>query len=147
MKRLTILAILMAACLISGRTVLAQTGDDISRYKACALCGMDRGQFNFSRMLIKYKDGTITALCSLHCAAIDLSNHNDKTPILIQVGDYNSRQLINAQTAFWAVGGKRPGVMSKTGTWAFEKKGEAEGFLKTNTGQLATFQDALKAAH
>jgi copper chaperone NosL len=147
MKRLTILVILMAACLISGRTVLAQTGDDISRYKACALCGMDRGQFSFSRMLIKYKDGTLTALCSLHCAAIDLSKHIDQTPILIQVGDYNGRQLINAQTAFWVVGGKRPGVMSKTGTWAFEKKGEAEGFVKTNLGQLSTFQDALKAAH
>ena len=68
--------------------------------RPASLCGMDRGQFNFSRMLIKYKDGTITALCSLHCAAIDLAKHIDKTPILIQVGDYNSRQLINAANRF-----------------------------------------------
>ena len=147
MKRLSILAILMAAFLIAERMVFAQTGDDVSTYRACALCGMDRGQFSYSRMLIKYKDGTITAFCSLHCAAINLAKHIDQTPILIQVGDYNSRRLINAESAFWVVGGKRPGVMSKTGTWAFEKKGEAEGFLKTNLGQLATFQDALKAAH
>ncbi len=55
MKQLSILAILIAAFLISGSMVLAQTADDVSTHKACALCGMDRGQFNFSRMLIKYE--------------------------------------------------------------------------------------------
>ncbi len=147
MKRLSILAIISAAFLISGSMLLAQAADDLSTHKACPLCGMDRGQFNFSRMLIKYEDGTISALCSLHCAAVDLANHIDKTPISIQVGDYDSRQLINAETAFWVVGGKRPGVMSKRGKWAFEKKGDAEAFLKTNMGQPAAFEEAMKAAY
>jgi copper chaperone NosL len=147
MKRLSILAILMAAFLISGSIVLAQTADDISTHKACIHCGMDRGQFNFSRMLIEYDDGTIAALCSLHCAAIDLANHIDKTPKLIQVGDYNGRQLINVETAFWVVGGNKPGVMSKRGKWAFEKKEAAENFLKTNMGRLVSFEEAMKAAY
>ena len=147
MKRLSILLIIMPVFLFFGITVLAQTADDVSTHKACTLCGMDRGQFNFSRMLIKYEDGPITAFCSLHCAAIDLANHIDKTPISIQVGDYNSRQLINAETAFWVVGGNKPGVMSKRGKWAFEKKEAAENFLKTNMGRLVSFEEAMKAAY
>jgi copper chaperone NosL len=147
MKRISILLIVMSVFIIFGKTGLAQSIDDVSTYKACVLCGMDRGQFNFSRMLITYEDGTITAFCSLHCAAIDLANHIDKTPKLIQVGDYNSRRLINAETAFWAVGGTKPGVMSKRGKWAFEKKEAAENFLKTNMGRLSSFEEAMKAAY
>jgi len=98
-------------------------------------------------MLIEYNDGTIGALCSLHCAAINLANNIDKTPRLIQVGDFNDRQLINAEAAFWVVGGQKPGVMSKRGKWAFEKKEAAENFLKTNMGQLASFEEAMKAAY
>jgi copper chaperone NosL len=147
MKRTSILVIVIAVLFIFRQTVLAQTKDDISTHKACVLCGMDRGQFNFSRMIIGYDDGSTAALCSLHCAAVNLANHIDKIPKLIEVGDFNGRQLINAETAFWVIGGMKPGVMSKRGKWAFEKKEAAENFLKTNMGQLASFEEALKAAH
>lgn len=147
MKRTRILVIVMAVFFIFGQTVLAQSKDDISAHKACILCGMDRGQFNFSRMLIGYDDGSKVALCSIHCAAVNLANNIDKAPTLIEVGDFNSRQLINAETAFWVIGGKKPGVMSKQGKWAFEKKDDAENFLKTNMGRLASFEEAMKAAN
>jgi copper chaperone NosL len=108
---------------------------------------MDRGAYNFSRMLIEYDDGTIVAFCSIHCAAVDLANNIDKTPKAIQVGDLNGRQLIDAEKAFWAVGGSKPGVMSKRGKWAFEKKEDAENFIKTNQGKIASFEEAVKMAY
>jgi len=37
--------------------------------------------------------------------------------------------------------------MSKRAKWAFEKKDQAEKFVKENGGQLATFDEAMKAAY
>jgi copper chaperone NosL len=108
---------------------------------------MDRGSFDFSRMLIKYDDGTVSAVCSLHCAALDLANNIDKTPRAIKVADFTGRQLIDAEKAFWVIGGKKPGVMSKRGKWAFEKQEDAENFVKTNQGKLASFDEAMKSAY
>jgi copper chaperone NosL len=133
--------------ILSGLTFAEQMKDDISVHKACKYCGMDRGTYNFSRMLIGYDDGTIAAFCSIHCAAVDLANNIDKTPKAIQVGDFNGRQLIDAETAFWVVGGSKPGVMSKRGKWAFEKKDDAENFMKTNQGKIVSFEEAMKMAY
>lgn len=147
MKRIPVLTTITTALFIFSAVVLAQTGDDITLHKSCVYCGMDRNQFNFSRMLIEYDDGSVAAFCSLHCVAVDLAVHIDKTPKSIKVGDFNSRRLIDAEKAFWTIGGQKPGVMSKQGKWAFENKEQAEQFLKTNQGRLASFEEAMKAAY
>ncbi len=142
-----VLDLIMAGCLVFGGMAFAQTKDDIRQYKACIHCGMDRGSFDFSRMLIEYDDGTIAAVCSIHCAAIDLANNIDKTPKSIQVGDFNRKHLIEAEKAFWVIGGNKPGVMSRKGKWAFEKKEDAENFMNTNQGKMASFEEAMKMAY
>ena len=147
MKKMYILSFALVFCFIFGGMAYAQTNDDVNLHKACRHCGMDRGSFNFSRMLIEYDDGTVNAVCSIHCAATDLANNIDKTPKSIKVGDFNGKQLIDAEKAFWVIGGKKPGVMSKRGKWAFEKKDDAETFMKTNEGKLASFEEAMKAAY
>jgi copper chaperone NosL len=147
MKRIAVLILITAAFFIFGTGALAQTGNDATLHKACSFCGMDRGQFDFSRMLIEYDDGSVAASCSIHCAAIDLAVHIDKMPKSILVGDFKGRQLIDAEKAFWVVGGIKPGVMSRRGKWAFENKDQAENFLKTNQGRLASFDEAMKAAY
>jgi copper chaperone NosL len=147
MKRIPVLILIAAIFFIFCPMALAQTGDDISLHKSCSHCGMDRGQFNFSRMLIQYDDGSVAAFCSLHCAAIDQALHIDKMPKSIMVGDFNTRQLVDAEKAIWVVGGSKPGVMSKRGKWAFENKNQAEEFLKTNQGRLTSFDEAMKAAY
>jgi nitrous oxide reductase accessory protein NosL len=147
MKKMYILNFVLVVCFIFGGMAYAQTNDDVNLHKACRHCGMDRGSFNFSRMLIEYDDGTVNAVCSIHCAATDLANNIDKTPKSIKVGDFNGKQLIDAEKAFWVIGGKKPGVMSKRGKWAFEKKDDAETFMKTNEGKLASFEEAMKAAY
>ena len=78
---------------------------------------------------------------------MDLANNIDKAPETIQVGDFNEKQLIDAEKAFWVVGGSKAGVMSKRGKWAFGKKEDAENFLKINQGQIVSFEDAMRMAY
>jgi hypothetical protein len=108
---------------------------------------MDRQKFDSSRMLIEYEDGTSIGVCSLHCAAVELATNIDKTPKAIMVADFGTKGLIDAEKAFWILGGSKPGVMSKRGKWAFEKKENAEAFIKSNGGTLASFDDVIKAAY
>ena len=121
--------------------------DDIKRFPTCKVCGMDREKFAHSRMVIEYEDGTTVGVCSLHCAALDLALNIDKTPKMIMVGDYATKSLIDAEKAVWVMGGNKMGVMTKRAKWAFEKKGEAESFVKENGGILASFDEVMKAAY
>jgi nitrous oxide reductase accessory protein NosL len=147
MKKAHVVYLVLAVCLIFGGLLMAQTKEDIDLNKDCKHCGMNRGMFDFSRMTIEYDDGTNSALCSVHCAVVDLANNIDKSPKAIRVGDFNGKQLIDAEKAFWVVGGAKPGVMSRRAKWAFEKKDEAEIFMKTNQGKAASFEEAMKMAY
>ena len=137
---------IMALCLFMIAAV-AFAQDDIKKHPTCTYCGMDREKFAHSRMLIEYDDGTTEGACSLHCAAVDLALHIDKTPKAILVADYNTKKLIDADKATWVIGGSKMGVMTKRGKWAFEKKEDAEKFMKENAGTLVTFDEAMKAAY
>ncbi len=121
--------------------------DDTKKHPACLYCSMDRQQFAHSRMLIEYEDGTVVPLCSLHCAAVDLALKADRLPKSIRVGDYSTRDLINAESAFWILGGAKMGVMTKRAKWAFARKESAERFMSGNMGELIGFDDALKASY
>ena len=148
MKKMYFLNLVIAAYFaIFGLAFAEQAKDDISVHKACKYCGMDRGAYNFSRMLIEYDAGTAAAFCSIHCAAVDLATNIDKKPKSIRVGDFKGKHLIDAEKAFWVVGGNKPGVMSKRGKWAFETKDDAETFVKINQGKIVSFEEAMKLAY
>ncbi len=119
---------------------------DVTQNSSCKYCGMDREKFAHSRMIIEYgKDHT--GLCSLHCAALDLANQMDKMPTAIMVGDYDSKELINAENAVWVLGGSAKGVMSKRAKWAFKNKPAAEKFIAEQGGEIVAFEDAIKATY
>ena len=147
MNRKYAVILLIAVCFVLGGIAYAQQAkDDITAQKSCIQCGMDRDKYNFSRMAIDYEDGTNAALCSLRCAADNLAINKDKTPKSIKVADLNGRHLIDAEKAFWVVGGSKRGVMTRQGKWAFENKNDAENFMKTNLGKMVPFQEALDLA-
>jgi len=135
----------MAICLSLTGMGLAQ--DDIKKHPSCKYCGMDREKFAFSRMYIEYGDGTTEGTCSLHCMAVELALKIDKTPKAILVGDLNTKKLIDAEKGFWVMGGKKMGVMTKRGKWAFAKKEDADKFKGKNGGDSITFDLAVKAAY
>lgn len=145
MPKRTLPAVLMAAFLLIGVDAFAQ--QDIDKHAGCKYCGMNRQMFAHSRMLLAYEDGSELGACSLHCVAVDLALNIDKTPKSIQVADFNTKNLIDAEKAVWVIGGDKPGVMSKRAKWAFEKKADAEAYVNANKGALADFEAAIKAAY
>ncbi len=145
MKHVIPAAVLIASLLSPIAFVLA--AEDVGQMPFCLHCGMDRQTFAHSRMLVTYDDGTRVGTCSIHCLAIDLAVNIDKTPSSIMVGDFASKELIDAEQAFWVIGGNKPGVMSKQAKWAFAEKEGAEAFIKENGGTPATFEEAMKAAY
>ena len=143
MKKRTVLTV--ALCLLLAAYAFAE--EDITKHKACKYCGMDREKFAHSRMLIEYEDGMAVGTCSIHCAAIDLATNIDKTPKVIWVGDYQTRQLIDVEKAVWVIGGSKMGVMTKNAKWAFGKSEDAKEFVTANGGNSASFDQAMKAAY
>jgi len=141
------LKILVALTLLLTTAALVTASETVEGPADCKYCGMDRTKFAHSRMLVTYDDGSKLGTCSLHCLATDLAINIDKTPVSIEVGDYNSKELIDAEKAFWVIDGNKPGVMTKQAKWAFAKKEDAEKFIKENGGALATFDEAMKAAY
>jgi len=143
MKKIILVSMLLLA--LAGIVFAMEA--DVEKHPSCTYCGMDRAKYAHSRILIEYDDGTSFGACSLHCAAIDLASNIDKTPRHIFVGEYTSKMLIDAEKAFWVVGGAKPGVMSGNAKWAFADKTVAEKFIKENGGELTTFETAIKAAY
>lgn len=140
-------AILLFSVLLLAATVVIGSMKDIVNHPSCPLCGMDRERFSFSRMLIVYDDDSEIGTCSIRCAAVDMINNLDKAPVRMMVGDYYTRELIDAETAIWVIGGERPGVMTRRGKWAFADQTGADTFMAENGGEQTTFETALQAAY
>ncbi|HBG06384.1 MAG: NosL family protein [Geobacteraceae bacterium GWC2_58_44] len=145
MKRIAL--ILLCICSLSAVSSFAADLADVGKHPSCKYCGMDRGKFAHSRVLIEYDDGTSSGACSLHCAAIDLANNIDRTPGRIAVADYYGKELIDAEKALWVLGGGQPGVMTAQAKWAFRDKPAADRFIRENGGAAAGFDQAMRAAY
>jgi len=139
--------ILVLAVLVTAAFMAFAQGDDIKLSPSCKYCGMDREKFGHSRMLIEYEDGTSVGTCSIHCAAVELAMTIDKTPKALMVGDVLTKKLIDAEKASWVIGGSKMGVMTSRAKWAFEKKEDADKFIKENGGTLSSFDEAIKLAY
>ncbi len=133
-------------CLALG-TLWAHDVDESVLHGKCKYCGMSLDRFASTRMVLEYKDGTQVGTCSLRCACLELASNMGKGLTKILVGDYQTKELIDAETAIWVVGGDKHGVMAKTGKWAFAKKEDAEKFVTEHGGVICGFGDALDAAY
>ena len=120
---------------------------DITLHPECPYCGMDRAKFAHSRMQLTYDDNSKIGFCSIHCAAVDMAMYLDRTPIAFSVGDYNTKTLIDAEKAYWVIGGDKPGVMTRQPKWAFEKKSDADQFIQVHGGKPVTFEAVIEATY
>lgn len=140
MKRLWIaLLFVLSLCTIS------MAAEKVEAPDSCKHCGMDRTKFAHSRMVVTYTDGSSTGTCSINCVVTELKG-SKKEVQSFQVGEYNTKKLIDAKTATWVIGGSKKGVMTKVAKWAFAEKKDAEAFIKANGGKLAAFDEVFKAA-
>ena len=119
---------------------------DVKKYQACPHCGMDRDKFAGTRMLITFSDGSSVGLCSIHCTITELKANRGRMVKAVEVADLNTRKLIAVEKAIWVIGGSRKGVMTRVAKWAFEKKDDADAFIRKNGGKLATYKEVLALA-
>lgn len=125
-------------------TAIAQ--DDIDRHRSCTYCGMDRKGYGYSRMLVVYQDGSETGVCSLHCAVVETGANPGKAVKSLRVADRDTRELVDAETAAWVMGGRKRGVMTPVPKWAFATKAGAEAFVREYGGEIVPWPAALDAA-
>jgi len=128
------------------RRAKGPAAEDVQKSPECHYCGMNRQSFAYSRMLVRYNDGCTVGTCSLNCTAIDLVVNFKNTPVSYQVGDYQTKNLIDAERAVWVIGGKKQGVMTERAKWAFAGKKGAQAFIKENGGKLANFEEVMRLA-
>ncbi len=81
------LAGILAAALLLLTCLPAAAQDDIDRHRSCGQCGMDRKGYGYSRMLIRYQDGSETGVCSIRCALVDIGANPGKTVQSYRVAD------------------------------------------------------------
>jgi copper chaperone NosL len=121
-------------------------GDDISEYRSCIHCGMDRKAYGFSRMLVQYEDGSSVGVCSLRCVVMELDANPKRTVKSILAADRTERILIDAEKAVWVMGGAKRGVMTDRPKWAFASRDSAASFIESYGGTIVTWSEALAAA-
>ncbi len=112
----------------------------------CAICGMDRRMFAYSRALVTFDDGTKTGTCSISCVHEVVDKHAGRKVKGIQVADYNTKELMDAKKSVWVIGGSKRGVMTSTATWAFAGRPAAEKFVKEFGGTVTGFDEVWKSA-
>lgn len=144
-------ASLVAAGLASaGGGLAAETGPredltlaDVDRFPECPVCGMDRRVFAHARFLTAYADGTEVGTCSLHCANWDARlTAPGRKAVRRQVGDWRTRELIEAASAVWVVGGAKSGIMTPVAKWAFGDESAARAFIAEYGGRITGFTEA-----
>ena len=114
--------------------------------QSCFYCGMYRSKFEHSWVIITHEDGSSEGVCSIHCAAIDMALHTGKSIRKITVGDFDSKKQIDANEAYWVIGGDIMGVMTVRAKWAFETKERADNFMKKHGGRPANLREVIKEA-
>ena len=140
------IAVSLLALMLFGTALVSQASeDDIKEHRSCVRCGMDRKAYGYSRMLIRYEDGTEVGVCSIHCAVAEINADKERKVKSLLVADRNTRTLIDAEKAFWVMGGEKRGVMTANPKWAFATEEEARAFVRNEGGTLAKWEDVLKA--
>lgn len=123
------------------RAIILQSG---RTKEACASCGMSLAKF-YKANHVATHDGVTKQFCSMHCVAQKMGIK--KTPLKdFKVVDLKSLKFIDASKAFYVMGAKKRGVMSKSSKFAFASKVDAEAFIQKNGGKIVSFDEAYKNA-
>ena len=108
----------------------------------CHLCGMWIDQYMHTRHVLTVEDGTRISFCSFTCAAKYLKRHETEVTEL-QVADYLTAELVDAEDAFYLLGSDAPPVMSNTSIIAFASIEAADNFQKSHGGKIMAFTEVL----
>ncbi len=123
------------------KATILQKGPNAS---SCIVCGMKLPMF-FKTNHAATLDGAPRQYCSIHCLAEEL--RVKKLPLKdLKVVDTDTLKFIDARSAWYVIGSKKPGTMTRVSKYAFGSKAAAQKFAKANGGRVGDFQQALRAA-
>ena len=115
---------------------IVQSGKD-KRY--CVKCGMDLVKYYKTSHSAELK-GKKYQYCSIHCLEEHLGEGVTlKNP---QVVDVSSLKFISVMSAYYVVGSKKRGTMSRVSKYAFATKSEAKKFQDLYGGEIVDFKRA-----
>ena len=120
--------------------ILVQSGEEKD---SCAKCGMNLVRFYKTSHTSEYK-GKHYQYCSIHC----LEEHLGEGIILKnpKVVDLGSLKFIPVSAAYYVVGSKKRGTMSRVSKYAFLKLEDAQKFQAKNGGKIMNFNKAREIA-
>ena len=111
----------------------------------CPNCGMSRPMWARTWVSFSNAEGRY-GVCSLHCLA-DISRKSGLVPEQVQVALYHSPRLsIQAREAFFVVGSKARGTMTKVSKLAFADREAAERFAAECGGKATSWLEAYSTA-
>ncbi len=154
-KRLILVfALLLSVTALAGQTkfiksaqtdaaTLLQSGDTKTW---CPVCGMNLNMFYKTNHAMELADGTTHQYCSLRCLAVDLKEHPDRVAYA-KVVDVKSEKFIPVKDAYYVIGSKVPGTMTRESKIAFASKRDAKKFSRKQGGKaILRFEAALDLA-
>lgn len=126
----------------SKQAVLTQTG---KQKQWCPVCGMNIKMFYKTSHSSKLADSKNRQYCSIRCLSVDIHEHKIDANS-IKVVDASTQKHIAAKDAFYVLGSKVKGTMSKVSKLAFATEKGAKEFQKTYSGKIVHFDVALASA-
>lgn len=120
--------------------VLLQDGADKNH---CPRCGMDLVKY-YKTSYSAYHENKVYQYCSIHCLEEHLGDGIEiKNPMVV---DVESLKFIDATKAYYVVGSRVRGTMSKISKYAFLNEDDARKFQSQNGGEIMDFYKALEIA-
>ncbi len=120
--------------------ILVQEGKN---KQSCVICGMDLVKFYKTSYSATYNEKEYQ-YCSIHCLSDHLGEGIElKNP---KVVDVTTLKMIPVLEAYYVVGSKKKGTMSKVSKYAFSTLKAAEIFQSKYGGEVMDFYGALEKA-
>ncbi len=111
--------------------------------QSCVICGMDLVKFYKTSYSATYNEKEYQ-YCSIHCLSDHLGEGIElKNP---KVVDVTTLKLIPVLEAYYVVGSRKKGTMSKVSKYAFSSLKAAEIFQSKYGGEIMDFYGALEKA-
>ncbi|WP_294966574.1 nitrous oxide reductase accessory protein NosL [Sulfurimonas sp.] len=111
----------------------------------CPVCGMNLKMFYKTNHTSQLHNKTSRQYCSMRCLVMDKEEYGIDTSS-IKVIDALSEKFIQASSAFYVLGSKVKGTMSKKSKLAFAQEADAKKFAKKYKGKVVSFEVAMKSA-
>ncbi|WP_373036757.1 nitrous oxide reductase accessory protein NosL [Sulfurimonas sp.] len=123
-------------------SVLVQKGDE---KHWCPVCGMNLKMFYATNYTAKLKNKTPRQYCSMRCLVVDKEEYGIEASSIKAV-DASTQKIIDAKSAYYVLGSRVKGTMSKTSKLAFSSESQAKEFTKEYGGNIVSFEEAIKSA-